>query len=234
MPCRVNRYINHHIEEEKGSQLILYSFILLIFYFYIFKSMERHPFRPFLPEGARLLMLGSFPPSRKRWAMDFYYPNFTNDMWRVMGICFFNDKLHFVKEKEKKYDQEGIMTFLKEKGIAMYDMATCVVRTKNTASDKDLQVVEETDLKEMLNHLPMCRTIITAGQLSTTMACRQFGVEEPAVGESIEFPVESRCIRLYRMPSTSRAYPLPVEQKARIYLTAFRFLFFYSFIFLFL
>ena len=30
------------------------------------QPVETHPFEPFLPEGCRLLMLGSFPPSEKR------------------------------------------------------------------------------------------------------------------------------------------------------------------------
>lgn len=37
---------------------------------------EIHPLEPFFPQGARLLMMGSFPPKRERWKMDFYYPNF--------------------------------------------------------------------------------------------------------------------------------------------------------------
>lgn len=41
---------------------------------------EIHPLEPFFPQGARLLMMGSFPPKRERWKMDFYYPNFQNDM----------------------------------------------------------------------------------------------------------------------------------------------------------
>lgn len=52
------------------------------------RMTEAHPLEPFLPEGARLLMLGSFPPARSRWSMEFYYPNFQNDMWRVMGLVF--------------------------------------------------------------------------------------------------------------------------------------------------
>ena len=31
--------------------------------------IERHPFEPFLPEGARMLFLGSFPPQPHRWRM---------------------------------------------------------------------------------------------------------------------------------------------------------------------
>ena len=183
--------------------------------------METHPFTPFLPENARLLMLGTFPPAEKRWAMKFYYPNFTNDMWRIFGICFYGDKMHFVKQEEKTYDLEGIVAFLKEKGIAMYDTATHVIRTKNTASDKDLQVVEETNLKGLLERLPECRAILTAGQLATTIACRQFGIEEPRVGEHSEFMLDDRSMRLYRMPSSSRAYPLSVEKKAQAYRTVF-------------
>lgn len=183
--------------------------------------METHPFTPFLPENARLLMLGTFPPAEKRWAMKFYYPNFTNDMWRIFGICFYDDKMHFVKQEEKTYDLESIVAFLKEKGIAMYDTATRVIRTKNTASDKDLQVVEETNLKGLLERLPECRAILTAGQLATTIACRQFGIEEPRVGEHGEFMLDDRSMRLYRMPSSSRAYPLSVEKKAQAYRTVF-------------
>ena len=55
---------------------------------------EIHPLAPFLPPNARLLLLGSFPPPRKRWSMDFFYPNYTNDMWRIFGLIFFDDKQH--------------------------------------------------------------------------------------------------------------------------------------------
>ena len=64
-------------------------------------EVERHPFQPFLPKGARLLMLGTFPPSEKRWSMKFYYPNFINDMWRIFGLLFFQDKDYFVDAAHK-------------------------------------------------------------------------------------------------------------------------------------
>ena len=64
-------------------------------------EIERHPLEPFLPANARLLMLGSFPPQKKRWSMEFYYPNWNNDMWRIVGLLFFNDKNHFLNEADK-------------------------------------------------------------------------------------------------------------------------------------
>jgi G:T/U-mismatch repair DNA glycosylase len=183
--------------------------------------MESHPFEPFLPAGARLLMLCTFPPAPKRWCMEFYYPNFTNDMWRIFGLCFFQDKMHFVYQEQKTYDLDAIIEFLNQQGIALFDTCTRIVRTTGTASDKDLQVVEQTDLKAMLRQLPQCKAIVTAGQLATSLCCQQFGAAEPKVGDYSSVNFEGRTIRLYRMPSSSRAYPMAVERKAEFYAKVF-------------
>ena len=186
--------------------------------------IEKHPFEPFLPENAKLLMLGTFPPAEKRWCMRFYYPNFINDMWRIFGICFYGDKQHFVLEQEKRFNLDSIIPFLKEKGIAMYDTATRIRRTKDNASDKDLEIVEETDLDSMLRQLPECKAVITAGQLATDVFCNHYGIEGPKVGEYTEFHLDNRVLRLYRMPSSSRAYPMRTERKAEYYNIVFKYL----------
>ncbi|ENT8389501.1 uracil-DNA glycosylase family protein, partial [Acinetobacter baumannii] len=79
-------------------------------------EIETHPLQPFLPENARLLMLGSFPPPRNKWKMDFYYPNFQNDMWRIFGLIFFQDKTYFLSENQKSFNEEAIRSFLIETG----------------------------------------------------------------------------------------------------------------------
>ena len=194
--------------------------------------VENHPFEPWLPGNAKLLMLGTFPPSEKRWCMPWYYPNFQNDMWRIFGIIYFADKLHFVDVENKTYRLDAIKKFLKEKGVAIYDTAQQVIRTKNTASDKDLQVVEPSDLDGMLRQLPECRAVLTAGQLATKIFSEHFGIKDkPEMGGFVEIEFEdqeeasagsssgssSRKLRLYRMPSSSRAYPMAVEKKAEFY-----------------
>ena len=80
--------------------------------------IEEHPLEPFLPSNATLLMLGSFPPQKKRWSMDFFYPNLQNDMWRIFGFLFFNDKDHFLLPGKKAFNKDYLVEFLKEKGIA--------------------------------------------------------------------------------------------------------------------
>ena len=67
--------------------------------------IEKHPFEPFLPEGARILFLGSFPPQEHRWCMPFYYPNWINDFWRIMGLIHFGNKNHFCLVGEKRFDE---------------------------------------------------------------------------------------------------------------------------------
>lgn len=180
--------------------------------------VERHPFSPFLPDGCRLLMLGSFPPSERRWSMRFYYPNFSNDMWRIFGLCFFGDKMHFVDTRANTFRLDLIIPFLREHGIGMYDTATAVRRLRNTASDKDLEVVEPTDLRAMVHSLPSLTDIVTTGQKATDVLAECFGIAKPPrVGESVEFGFDERTLRLWRMPSSSRAYPMRVERKAEFY-----------------
>ncbi len=187
------------------------------------QPVERHPFEPFLPQGCRLLMLGSFPPAPKRWAMKFYYPNFTNDMWRIFGLCFFADKMHFVDAANRTFRLDDIVPFLVSKGIGMYDTACAVRRLKNTASDKDLEVVEPTDLMAMVRSLPRLTDIVTTGQKATDVLCSCFRIEsQPSVGASVEFAFEGRTLRLWRMPSSSRAYPMRTERKAEYYDVIFR------------
>ena len=142
-------------------------------------------------------------------------------MWRIVGYCFFGDKLHFVADDGKHYRLDDLKRFLTARGIALYDTCTQIIRTKNTASDKDLQIVEQTDIKAMLRHLPQCRTIVTAGQLATTLCAQQMGVEEPKVGTFSSVDFEGRTLRLYRMPSSSRAYPMTIEKKAAFYQKVF-------------
>ena len=180
-------------------------------------EVERHPFEPFLPEGAKVLMLGSFPPQKKRWSVEFYYPNFINDFWRIIGLLFFEDKDWFVDKVAKKFKLQEIKEFCAEKGIAMFDTATAVRRLKDNASDKFLEVVEPTDIPALLRRIPDCLAVVVTGEKASATLCGTFGTEPPAVGEYSSFTFEGRPMRLYRMPSTSRAYPLPIQKKADVY-----------------
>ena len=185
-------------------------------------GVEYHPLIPFLPEQARVLFLGSFPPARKRWCMDFYYPNFINDHWRIEGEVFFGDRNHFVDVKAKRFKLEEIVAFCKEKGIAFFDTSTAIRRLQDNASDKFLEVVEPTDIMALIRRLPHLKAIVTTGEKATETICASLQIPQvPKVNTfvpitSIRYQDGGQLI-LYRLPSSSRAYPLAFEKKAEAY-----------------
>ena len=179
--------------------------------------VERHPLQPFLSPNARLLMLGSFPPPRKRWCMDFFYPNRTNQMWNIFGEVFFGDSDYLVDTTNKTFRLKEIQALLNEKGIGIFDTATAVRRLSGNASDKDLDIVEKTDIPALLKQMPLCHDLVCTGQKSFSVITNDYGVPTPMMGRYNEFMLADRPMRLWRMPSSSRAFPMKLPEKASYY-----------------
>ena len=180
-------------------------------------NIETHPFQPFLPPSARILFLGSFPPQPKRWCMPFYYPNWINDFWRILGLIHFGDRDHFCIRSEKRFDEAKIRAFCTEAGLAFYDTACEVRRLKDNASDAFLEVVTPTDIPSLLRQIPACENLVTTGQKATEVVVETFGCAIPPIGGYVDIIIGDHPIRFWRMPSSSRAYPLPLEKKAEAY-----------------
>lgn len=209
-------------------------------------------------------MLGSFPPQQKRWSMTFYYPNWNNDMWRIVGLLFFNDRHYFECPGQKRFDKERLVAFLNQTGIGLYDTASAVRRLRDNASDKYLEVVTPTHIPTLLAQMPHCHAIVTTGEKATQTLCAPTATTPPPVGGSVtltidpkDYPLNNplqigiesticetykpsvheafseaetlqllpRQVTLYRMPSSSRAYPLSLEKKAAAYRPMFEALF---------
>lgn len=182
-------------------------------------QLETHPWEPFIPEGAKVLIMGTFPPQAKRWSMDFYYPNRTNDFWKICGLIFLGDKDALYLPGEKKFDVNAIRGLMTEKGIALNDTARRVRRLKGNASDKYLEIVEPVPLYDLLARMPQCRAVATTGEKAAGVIAEITGTPLPKMGEMVTAP---DGLEIWRMPSTSRAYPLAVEKKAEYYATLFR------------
>ena len=181
--------------------------------------IEIHPFPALLPAAATVMMMGTFPPTEDKRAMQFHYPNFQNDMWRIYGLVFFNDAAYFQRPSEKAFDAEKIKVFLRTKGIASCPTVLKAVREHGNASDKFLQVVETVDLAAVLAQMPDCRRICTTGGKATEVLIdiQGGGIKMPKMGETVPFPFAGRDLTLTRLPSTSRAYPLSLAKKAAAY-----------------
>lgn len=153
--------------------------------------------------------------------MDFFYPNKINDFWRIMGLIFFGDPDALWDCQLKRFDLTGIKALLQREGIALWDTAMAVRRLKGNASDKFLEIVEPIDLAALLDKVPTISQVIATGEKATSVIAAQAGVEVPAIGEPMACRVGNHRFTLWRMPSTSRAYPLALEKKAEAYRAVF-------------
>lgn len=154
--------------------------------------------------------------------MNFYYPNFQNDMWRILGMVFYGDKDHFLDDSGKAFSEEKARLFCMEKKIGIGDTAEEVVRLNDNASDKFLQVITPFRPGEILARIPQCRAFIVTGQKAMDTLQSVIPFPSPKVGAFTDINHHGRNLRIYRMPSSSRAYPKPLDQKARDYHTMFR------------
>ena len=138
-------------------------------------------------------------------------------MWRIMGLLFFDNKHHFETKNNKQFDKERIIEFCTATGIALYDTACEVRRLKDNASDKFLEIITATNLSTLLEQMPQCQAIVTTGQKATDTIVSTHSCKEPAIGKYETIYINEREIHFWRMPSTSRAYPLAIDKKALFY-----------------
>lgn len=187
--------------------------------------VETHPWEPFIPDNARVLIMGTFPPAPERWTMPFYYPNRQNDFWRIIGMVFFDSPGHFFNELTRTFNLQEITRFLTERGIALSDTGRRIQRLRGNASDAFLRIVEATDLAALMPLMPHCHTVATTGTLAAKVIAELTDTPVPKLGESVTAPgladAYGTAVELWRMPSTSRAYPLAIEKKAEAYASLF-------------
>jgi len=212
--------------------------------------IECHPLEPFLPSNGRILFLGSFPPPKARWSMDFFYPNWINDFWRIQSLIHFDDPHYFEIAGKKCFDKDRIISFCESKGLAFYDTASKICRWKGNASDDFLEILEPANVGNMLMQMPECFTVVTTGGKAAeefaaiieaadaaagspkgaaagtqgeaaASAARRLAPAPPAVGTFVDVVLAGRTLRWWRMPSSSRAYPMSLKDKASHYAQLF-------------
>lgn len=185
-------------------------------------EIETHPWEPFMPANAKVLIMGTFPPAAKRWSMDFYYPNPINDFWRIIGLIFLGDKDALWDSSSRTFKLPQIKELLTERGIAMNDTARKVCRTKGNASDKYLEIIEPVPLYDLLSQMPLCHSVATTGEKAAKVVADITSTPMPKMGECVQ---AADGLHIWRMPSTSRAYPMKLEKKAEYYRRMFEAIF---------
>lgn len=132
-------------------------------------------------------------------------------------MVFYDNPDRFWDGITKSFRLKDIKDFLTERGIAMNDTGAKVRRLQDNASDKYLEIVEPVDLKGLLELMPECRAVATTGEKAAGVIATLTGTAVPSPGECVETDYCGRHLVIWRMPSTSRAYPLAVTKKAEAY-----------------
>jgi double-stranded uracil-DNA glycosylase len=94
--------------------------------------IETHPFKPFVPQGAKYLLLGSFPGRLESRAGEWYYETKRGQFWNILQEVY-SVKLNTRQEKT------ALLTKLH---IALSDTIYKCERIKGNNSDKNLKVIE--------------------------------------------------------------------------------------------
>lgn len=102
-------------------------------------EIESHPFSPFVPDNATILILGSFP-GREQTQMEtdndqWFYGAKRNQFWKIISSVYNTDLL--CKEDKQQ--------LFKKFGIGITDILLKVRRKNNSNLDDNLEIVEYND-----------------------------------------------------------------------------------------
>ena len=123
-------------------------------------GIEIHPFKPFVPENANKLILGSFPGREQTQHTqnenDWFYGSKRNQFWHIISHVY-DTPLLTIDDKQ---------TLFKNNGIATTDIFFKVRRTENNNLDNNLRVIEYNEAA--------IRTILQNNNINTVFFTSKF------------------------------------------------------------
>jgi hypothetical protein len=105
-------------------------------------SHQPHPFGHYIPDTAKTLIIGTFPPPEHRWAFRFFYPNKTNLMWQIL--------FKLAKAEDRQEDAVDLRKeVLKKLRVGITDMGHTIQRKSKNAYDENLDLENAMNILEL-------------------------------------------------------------------------------------
>lgn len=189
-------------------------------------QQEIHPFQWFVPENSRVLVVGTFPPTRRNWSYEFFYPNKRNLFWRVMADVAGVSLQHFsgieaVEERKK---------LLQNLQVGITDMGHTITRINDSSLDEHLSIVTYMDILQLLdNHSSINKIIFTSSSgpvsaakwfnqyLTTQNILHKFPKGVKPVRSNFEFKGRKISLSVLYSPSARAANRISFEQMVAMY-----------------
>jgi len=113
-----------------------------------------HPFKDFIPPGAKYLVVGTFPAHIR--SFEFYYSGESNRFWEVFGLVF-NHRFNSFSGAGAIEERKRLLT---THLIGMTDMHQLCYRKNKSSGDENLYSVFLTDIFDLLDQNPTVNTLV--------------------------------------------------------------------------
>jgi len=117
---------------------------------------ETHPWKWYVPAGAETIVIGTFPPTRRNWSFDFFYPNKNNYFWKIIARIA-GRPLLYISGEEAVNEREELLNHLK---LGVSDMGQIIRRKTDSSLDQNLEIVAYMDIFKLLTENPSVRKLI--------------------------------------------------------------------------
>lgn len=117
-----------------------------------------HPFEAFVPEGCKILIIGTFPTHQRncKHTFKFYYAGAGNSFWSIIETVF-NLNFQFKNGDDAILERKR---FLAQKRIGLTDMLSKAYRKNGRSQDEHIYPIIFTDIFFILRNNTSIETII--------------------------------------------------------------------------
>ena len=117
---------------------------------------EIHPWNWYIPQEAKTVVIGTFPPTRRNWSFDFFYPNKNNYFWKLMARIA-DRPLLCPSGEDAVNERKDLLNHLK---LGVSDMGQIIRRKTDSSLDQNLELVASMDIFKLLQENPSVSKLI--------------------------------------------------------------------------
>jgi len=152
---------------------------------------ETHPWNWYIPDGAETVIIGTFPPTRRNWSFDFFYPNKNNYFWKLIAriaAC----PLRCSSGEEAVAERKKLLNQLK---LGVSDMGQIIRRKNDSSLDQNLGIIAFMDIFKLLQDNPSIRKLIFTSSSGKSSAIGWFRDYLSLHGIPFKIPQGKRPLR---------------------------------------